>query len=76
MILDLKRKIAVAAESKSSDGTAERSVGDNKSSDATVLMSVEDNKSLDCSAKGSVEENQSSDASVWEYPLLANDGYD
>ncbi len=66
MVLDLKRKIAVAAESKSSDGTAEGSVEENKSSDATVLMSTEDNKSLDCSAEGSVEENQSSDASAVE----------
>jgi hypothetical protein len=36
MVLDLKRKIAVAAESKSSDATAEGSVEENKSSDATA----------------------------------------
>jgi hypothetical protein len=41
MVLDLKTKIAVAAESKSSDGTAEGSVEENKSLDATVLISVE-----------------------------------
>jgi hypothetical protein len=62
MVLDLKRKVAVAAESKASDGTAEGSVKENKSSDATVLMSVKENKSSDGSAKGSVEENKSSDA--------------
>jgi hypothetical protein len=66
MVLDLKRKIAVAAERKSSDGTCEGSVEDNKSLDATVLMSVEENKSSDGSAEGSVEENQSSDASAVE----------
>jgi hypothetical protein len=38
MVLDLKRKIAEAAENKSSDGTAEGSVEENKSSDATVVM--------------------------------------
>ncbi len=43
--------VAVAAESKSSDGTAEGSVEDNKSSDATVLMSVQANKSSDGSAE-------------------------
>jgi hypothetical protein len=62
MVLDLKRKIAVATESKSSDGTAEGSVEENKSSDATVLMSVEENKSSDGSAEGSVKENKSLDA--------------
>jgi hypothetical protein len=66
MILDLKRKIAVAAERKSSNGTGEGSVEDNKSSDAAVLMSVEENKSSDGSAEGSVEENQSSDVSAVE----------
>jgi hypothetical protein len=66
MILDLKRKIAVAAERKSSDGKGEGSVEDNKSSDATVLMLVEENKSSDGSAEGSVEENKSSDASAVE----------
>jgi hypothetical protein len=66
MVLDLKRKIAVAAESKSSDGTAEGSVEENKSSDATVVMSVEENKSSDGSAEGSVEENKSSDATAVE----------
>jgi hypothetical protein len=64
MVLDLKRKIAVAAESKSSDGTAEGPVEENKSSDATVLMSVEENKSSDGSAEGSVEEKKSSDATA------------
>jgi hypothetical protein len=66
MVLDLKRKIAVAAENKSSDGTAEGSVKENKSSNATVLMSVEENKSSDGSAEGSVEENKSSDATAIE----------
>jgi hypothetical protein len=66
MVLDLKRKIAVATESKSSDGTAEGSVEENKSSDATVLMSVEENKSSDGSAEGSVEENKLSDATAVE----------
>jgi hypothetical protein len=56
--------VAVAAESKSSDGTAERSVEENKSSDATVVMSVEEKKSLDGSAEVSVEDNKSSDATV------------
>jgi hypothetical protein len=66
MVLDLKRKIAVAAESKSSDGTAEGLVEENKSSDATVVMSVEEKKSSDGSAEGSVEENKSSDATAVE----------
>jgi hypothetical protein len=66
MVLDLKRKIAVAAESKSSDGTAEGLVEENKSSDATVVMSVEEKKSSDGSAEGSVEENKSSDATAIE----------
>jgi hypothetical protein len=64
MVLDLKRKIAVAAENKSSDGTAEGSVEENKSSDATVVMSVEENKSSDATAEGSVEENKPSDATA------------
>jgi hypothetical protein len=66
MVLDLKRKIAVAAENKSSDGTAKGSVEENKSSDATVVMLVEENKSSDGSAEGSVEENKSSDATAVE----------
>jgi hypothetical protein len=66
MVLDLKRKIAVAAESKSSDGTAEGLVEEKKSSDATVVMSVEEKKSSDGSAEGSVEENKSSDATAVE----------
>jgi hypothetical protein len=66
MVLDLKRKIAVAAESKSSDGTAEGSVEENKSSDGTVVMSVKENKSSDGPAEGSVEENKSSDATAIE----------
>jgi hypothetical protein len=66
MVLDLKRKIALAAESKSSDGTAEGSVEENKSSDATVIMSVEEKKSSDGSAEGSVKENKSSDATAVE----------
>jgi hypothetical protein len=66
MVLDLKRKIAIAAENKSSDGTAEGSVKENKSSDATVVMPVEENKSSDGSAKGSVEEIKSSDATAIE----------
>jgi hypothetical protein len=41
MVLDLKRKIAVAAESKSLDGTAEGSVEETKSSDGTAKGSVE-----------------------------------
>jgi hypothetical protein len=41
MVLDLKRKIAEAAENKSSDATAEGSVEVNKSSDATTEGSVE-----------------------------------
>jgi hypothetical protein len=69
MVLDLKRKIAVAAESKSSDGTAKGSVEENKSSDATVLMSVEENNLSDGVAKGSVEENKLSDASAVESVL-------
>jgi hypothetical protein len=56
--------VAVAAESKSSDGTAEGSVEENKSSDATVVMSVEEKKSSDGSAEVSVEDNKSSDATV------------
>jgi hypothetical protein len=64
MVLDLKRKIALAAESKSSDGTAEGSVEENKSSDATVVMSVKEKKSSDGPAKGLVEENKSLDATV------------
>jgi hypothetical protein len=66
MVLDLKRKIAVAAENKSPDGTAEGSVEENKSSEATVVMSVQENKSSDGSAEGSVEENKSSDATAVE----------
>jgi hypothetical protein len=66
MVLDLKRKIAVAAENKSSDGTAEGLVEENKSLDATVVMSVEEKKLSDGSAKGSVEENKSSDATAVE----------
>jgi hypothetical protein len=66
MVLELKRKIAVAAENKLSDGTAEGSVEENKSSDATVVMSVEENKSSDGSAEGSVEESKSSDATAVE----------
>jgi hypothetical protein len=56
--------VAVAAESKSSDGTAEGSVEENKSSDATVVMSVEEKKSSDGSAEVSVADNKSSDATV------------
>jgi hypothetical protein len=48
-------KIAVAAENKSSDATAEGSVEENKSSDATAVGLVEESKSLDGTAKGSVE---------------------
>jgi hypothetical protein len=64
MVLDLKRKIAVAAENKSSGGTAEGSFEENKSSDATVVMSVEESKSSDATAEGSVEENKSLDATA------------
>jgi hypothetical protein len=63
-IKDPEFPVAVAAESKSSDGTAERSVEDNKSSDATVVMLVEEKKSLDGSTEVSVEDNKSSDATV------------
>jgi hypothetical protein len=64
MVLDLKRKIAEAAENKSSDATAEGPVEENKSSDATAEGSVEENKSSDGTAEGSVEENKSSDATA------------
>jgi hypothetical protein len=55
MVLDLKRKIAEAAENKSSDATAKGSVEENKSSDATAEGLVEENKSSDGTAKGLVE---------------------
>jgi hypothetical protein len=51
MVLVLKRKIAEAAENKSSDATAEGSVEENKSSDATAEGSVEENKSSDATAE-------------------------
>jgi hypothetical protein len=63
-VLDLKRKIAVAVENKSSDATAEGSVEENKSSDATAEGSVEENKSSDATAEGSVKENKSSNATA------------
>jgi hypothetical protein len=47
MLLDLKMKIAIAAEINSSDGTAEGPVKENMSLDATVVGSVEETKSSD-----------------------------
>jgi hypothetical protein len=67
--------VAVAAESKSSDGPAEGSVKENKSSDATVVMSVEKKKSSDGSAEVSVEDNKSSDATV-RMPVQENKSSD
>jgi hypothetical protein len=64
IVLDLKRKIAVAAENKSSDATAEGSVEENKSTDGTAEGSVEENKSSDGTAKGSLEESKSTDATA------------
>jgi hypothetical protein len=55
MVLDLKQKIAEAAENKSLDATAEGSAEENKSSDATAKGSVEENKSPDATAEGLVE---------------------
>jgi hypothetical protein len=63
-VKDPEFTVAVAAENKSSDGTAEGLVKENKSSDATVLISVEEKKSSDGSVEGSVEDNKSSDATV------------
>jgi hypothetical protein len=54
MILDLKRKIAVA----------EGSVEENQSSDASAVESVEESKSMDGTAEESVEESKSSDGSA------------
>jgi hypothetical protein len=62
MVLDLKRKIAKAAENKSLGARAEGSVEENKSSDATAEGSVEENKSSDGTSEGSIEESKSSDA--------------
>jgi hypothetical protein len=64
MVLDLKTKIAVAAESKSSDGSAEGSVEENKSSDALAVESVKESKSLDGIAEGSVEKSKSLDGTA------------
>jgi hypothetical protein len=61
---DPKFTVAVAAQSKSSDGTDGGTVEENKSSDATAVMPVKEKKSLNGSAEVSVEDNKSSDATV------------
>jgi hypothetical protein len=64
MVLDLKRKIAVAAENKSSDATAEGLVEESKSSDATAEGSVKENNSSDATAAVSVKDSKSLDGTA------------